>query len=150
MVWLHASREPVTALRDLDCRQQAPGFKPAGLWLGAGVAWLQWMRTEMPQWARVNKYTYKCYLKREINVFRIDTFSALKRFSAKYGGKTESITYIDWSQVCRDYDGLIVTNYKAVATKTEGMVEYLWFRTYDIDCACIWRPTAVISSIQRA
>ena len=149
MVWLHASRKPVTALRDLDCRQQGPGFKPDGFWLGAGAAWVQWMRTEMPEWLKENKYTYKCFLKRDINVFRIDTFGALKRFSTKYSGKEGSITYIDWSRVCRDYDGIIVVNYKAIATRTADMMDYLWFRTYDIDCACIWKPSTVISSIQR-
>ncbi len=160
MVWLHASKKPIgLQLNDIDCRSQGPDFKPKGMWLGAGSGWLNWVKTEMPELTKEYKYMYKCYLKRDINVFNINTFSALKRFTSKYGikskiglnqnGLNHILTFIDWSLVCQDYDGIMVTNYSKILPSSADKLEYLWFRTYDIDSACIWKPSAVISSLQR-
>ena len=149
-MWLHVSKKPVKMpLNDIDCKKQTPGFKPTGLWLGAGNAWLNWMQSEMPEWNKEYKYMYKCYLKRNINMFHINTFSALKRFTAKYG-IVSKFTVIDWPRVCQDYDGIMVTNYNKILEPSVDKLELLWFRTYDIDSACIWKPSAVISSIKRA
>jgi len=175
MVWIHTSKKKIEKLiDDTDCKKQYIFIRPFGLWLALGSAWLDWMNSEMPEWKKAVKHVYKFNFKKDINVIKISTFDELVKFHDKYVVKTFSHEYngekffdyfIDWPRVCKDYDGIIFSNYNKIKSyiydlkQNEIMLKiptfrskshhiYNWFGFIDIDSACIWKPSAVISSFE--
>jgi len=153
MVWIHASAHTIKMpLRDIS--QQHTGFKPNGMWFGYDHDWIEWMKAEMPEWYRENKYLYKCNLKRNINVLHIKTLKQLEQFIDKYGINKKFMS-INWPLVAKEYDGIMFTNYHTIRNKINRIIEdnstkfdrYIWYQTYDIDSMCIWKPSSVVSSL---
>jgi hypothetical protein len=103
-------------------------------------------------------YIYRFYFKRNINVITIQTFDELNKFIDKYGVMQKinerRELWINWDDVCGKYDGIIFKNYNDILKKIYTYPEeiqntkYIWYHTIDVDCACIFRPSKVISSFE--
>ena len=170
MVWIHYSKKPIEKLlNDSECNNQRPTPKPLGLWLSKDTEWLEWMKSEMPQWVKKVKYIYKISIKKNANILKISSFKDLVDLHNKYMNKYrfnsvfedddmfEPYTYeIDWKRVCSDYDGIIFTNYYKILEKVNKLSEnskyyrtvFEWYHTLDINSACIFRPSKTISKIE--
>ncbi len=153
MVWVHASYTKIKSLEDdEECeRQGEPFFKPRGLWLGYGDNWIQFAT-----FRKKPKYNYKINFKKDINIITIENINQLKEFHDEYRIHDKAINYtlINWEKVCSLYDGIVFKNYDKIKmesynlldTSEKSFKEYLWYHMIDVDCACIFRPSKVISS----
>lgn len=168
MVWIHYSNKSIEKLLDDDnCSKQRPTSKPLGLWVSKNTEWLEWMESEMPRWAKSVKYIYKISIKKNANILRISSFEDVLELHNKYMYRIKNNLkdtslfgpydyYIDWKKVCQDYDGIIFTNYQKIQEKIRKIskdnkqyrTEYAWYHTLDINSACIFRPSKVISKFE--
>lgn len=158
MEYLHYSRDPIVCLHDVD--EQHSQFKPRGLWLSEGSAWLDWC-TEHGFGGRealkLSKnlgffdnfgphiYVYRFELSKDPNVLEISSLDDLRELNKKYGS---------WGAVAAAYNGISVTNYQHVREQVLFTYDWcapskgigtLWYLGLDVPCACIWRPSRAIS-----
>lgn len=172
MVWIHYSEETIEKLLDDDaCIKQHFHFKPFGLWLSKDSEWLEWMKSEMPEWIEEVNYIYKISIKKNTNLLKISSFEDVVKLHNKYMVKANFVNppeiwneeifepylyFINWKKVCQDYDGIIFTNYQKIQEKIRKIskdnkqyrTEYAWYHTLDINSACIFRPSKVISKFE--
>ncbi len=171
MVWIHTSRSRIDSLLDdaasNNCaKQHKYMMKPAGLWLGYGNSWLNWQKIEMPEWYDSIKFIYKMNFMKDINVLTINSLEDLNNFIDTYGYTFKQNSFktnlIDWKKVCEKYDGIIFKNFDKIKEKIYPPFmmdynqfrkayelyweKYSWYSFIDIDSACIFRPSQVISS----
>ena len=127
---IHASKAPITLQKKKYTQED--GMKPNGFWYGFGKEWINWTKTEMPEWA--GKYIYEVGVSG--NILKISTFEELLQFNKDF--KTESSTglsTINWKNVASKYDGIEIVphQYKAKSNFT-----LLWYYGWDIGSGCIW------------
>ncbi len=162
MPWIHLSNKPVEELVDDEtCSKQykKSGMKPFGLWLGMGNDWLNWLESEMPNRRKDVKYKYAFYLKRDANLLIVDSVADINNLIKNYGDKSIKFLTIKWKEICKEYDGVIFRNFnknkKQLITpymqkdKINLMTyhdKYGWYDSIDVDSACIFRPSKVVSS----
>ena len=157
-------------LDDNTCiHQKYSSIKPFGLWLSKDTEWLEWMESEMPEWAESVKYIYKISIKKNANILRISSFKDLVNLHNRYMNKyrIESETFkdvlyepysyeIDWERVCSDYDGVVFTNYYKILEKVNKLSKndkhyrtvFWWYKTLDVNSICIFRPSKTISKVE--
>ena len=121
---IHMSKTPMTLQKKKYT--QADGMKPNGFWYGFGKEWIDWTKTEMPEW--VGKYIYE--VKIPNNVLKITSYKELLQFNEEF--KTEQIM-IDWKKVASKYDGIEIVPYQPKAR-----MNLLWYYGWDIASGCIW------------
>ena len=112
-------------------------MKPFGFWYGFGGEWIDWCRSEMPNWT--GKYIYGVDV-HNINILRITTHMELTQFSHEYqsnvsdtGYKREAGEAIDWKMVASKYDGIEINPYQF-----EARYQYMWYYGWDIASGCVW------------
>jgi len=125
---IHMSKQPM----ELEQRSynQDTGFKPNGFWYGFGQEWINWCKSEMPEW--VGKYIYEVNINNS-NILRINTFNELIEFNQKYAVDTRGMSQIDWKKVTNEYDGIEINPYQYKAR-----LKLLWYYGWDIASGCIW------------
>lgn len=125
---VHMSKKPM----ELQQRsyKQGIGMKPSGFWYGFGQSWIDWCKSEMPEW--VGDYIYNVNVNKS-NVLRIKSYEELIQFDEQYAADTMGISQIDWRKVANEYDGIEIVPYQYKAR-----MEFLWYRGWDIASGCIW------------
>ena len=112
---------------------QAQTMKPKGLWYDVDLSWLDWCKSEMPDW------TYKNHFKLDIDeskILIIDTKEKLIEFDKEYSKKideTLSIHYIDWELVATKYSGIEISPYRY-----DCRMSLFWYYSWDVESGCIW------------
>ena len=127
---IHMSKTPMTLQKKKYT--QVDGMKPNGFWYGFGKEWIDWTKTEMPEWA--GKYIYE--VKVSGNILKISTFNELLQFNENF--KTESnagLSTINWKSVASKYDGIEIVPYQY---KAKSNFNLLWYYGWDIGSGCIW------------
>ena len=136
---IHMSKKPF----ELEQRTFAQKFwiKPSGFWYGFGSEWIDWCRSEMPNWT--GKYIYGVDVN-NINILRINTLLELMQFSREYQSNVSDTGYstdykreagesIDWKMVASKYDGIEINPYQF-----EARMQYMWYYGWDIASGCVW------------
>jgi hypothetical protein len=119
--------------KQIPIEKQTVTTKPRGLWYGIGSSWVDWVRSEMPDWEVDNIF------KIDINTDRmllISTSEELLAFNKKYGAVlSEHYSAIDWAKVASDYGGIEISpyNYKLRMNR-----EVFWYYGWDVASGCIW------------
>ena len=138
----HNARE----IFDLDRNrkyEQAVTFKPRGLWYGFGGAWIEWCRSEMPQWIKPHTYEVE---PNGANLLVLRTEADLLQFNSDYktnyyeenGERIDGLKIIrgvDWPRLAVEYDGIEIPVY---LWQFRLHTEFLWFYGWDIASGCIW------------
>lgn len=137
-VRIHMSKKPF----ELERRtfNQRVTIKPSGFWYGFGSEWIDWCRSEMPNW--VGKYIYSVDIG-NTNVLQIKTHMELMQFSREYSRGLMPQIYeegesIDWKMVAGKYDGIEINPYI-----NEARYQYLWYYGWDVASGCVWNLSNV-------
>lgn len=137
---IHMSKKPF----ELEQRtfNQKVTMKPFGFWYGFGSEWIDWTRSEMPEW--VGKYIYSVDIG-NTNVLQIKTHMELMMFNREYQSNLSDTGHrrlegevIDWKKVADKYDGIEINPYQF-----EARYQYLWYYGWDIASGCIWNLSGV-------
>ena len=127
---IHMSKTPF----ELEKRMftQRATMKPKGFWYGFGNEWIDWVRSEMPDWE--GKYIYEVDIG-NTNVLKIDTHFDLMKFHRKYAERKQIARddLLDWSEVAKEYDGIEINPYQ-----WEARCQYMWYYGWDVASGCIW------------
>ena len=128
---IHMSKNPF----ELEQRtfNQKVTMKPFGFWYGFGSEWIDWTRSEMPEW--VGKYIYSVDIG-NTNVLQIKTHMELMMFNREYQSNLSDTGHrrlIYWKKVADKYDGIEINPYQF-----EARYQYLWYYGWDIASGCIW------------
>ena len=121
-------------------QREKAGYKPQGLWYGCGDSWIEWTKSEQPDWLEKSKYLYE--ISTTPSVLVIDTPEKFKAFEEKYvdnGPNADKFSnWIDWARVAKDYDGIEICPYR-----DEFRMESDWYYTWDVASGCIWSPSGI-------
>ncbi len=132
---IHMSKKPFELERRVY--SQRIGFKPSGFWYGFGNEWIDWTRSEMPNW--IGKYIYKVDIDKS-NILEIKTHMDFMMFTRKYqslksGAEGQAI---DWGVISKKYDGIEINPYQQ-----EARYQYMWYYGWDVASGCIWNLNKV-------
>ena len=152
-------------------------FNPYGIWLSCGSSWLKWIyniKHFTSPWASP-KYIYVIELKKNNNVLKISNLKQLLQFHNKFAELKENSYKINWEEVKKTYNGLIIEPYlgkniwnffnnkqsnffyltnttNTYIRKTLGknikkyMQFYLeWYRHWETSSGVVWREKAIES-----
>lgn len=140
---IHVSTKPIS---ELGITQQSSGsLKPKGLWYGFGDQWINWLKSEMPEWWDEAQYAYKVF-PNLANILVINTIEELDQFIDTYNiGRN-----IDWVRVAEEYDGIEFPSYsregfRNLAFSSSDHMKYMWVYSMDISSGCIWNPNGIKS-----
>jgi hypothetical protein len=141
------SRIIMSKFEDISYRStpdQPIGVKPRGLWYGIGPSWINWVRSEMPDWERDNVFVLDID---ESKMKIIRTYDELIKFDEAYG-VNDNRRYgryreIDWSRVANDWGGIEIAPYIY-----EARYDVFWHYGWDVASGCIWGD-GVIKNIRR-
>lgn len=117
--------------------QQDVDHKPEGLWYAIGNEWIDWVRSEMPEWEYDNIFVL------QINEDRVKKLSSLKditQFTKEYGIKYRYGYIIDWAKVAKEYSGIEIAPYVYEARR-----KFNWYYTWDVASGCIWGKDGIKS-----
>jgi hypothetical protein len=176
MYWYHYSANKFLnkdSLYDLPSyNHKSFPYKPSGLWLALENEWYK-LQTEIGDEKFLKKLKYKYQVKikpdsPETKLLVISCIQDLIDFDQKYKLDPEEYenpqsikdfyydeygpTFPEWQRVCEEYDAIIFLNHDSIITNEYIMPEkykirYHWWYFLDINSACIWRPSKVISEI---
>lgn len=152
-------------------------FNPYGLWLSCGSSWLKWIlytKYYSSQWSNP-KYIYEIILNDNNNVLKISNLNELLKFHHKFAQLKDNNYKIDWKEVKKTYDGLIIdpylgkdiwtffnnkesiyfylnnkTNKYIHATLGKNIKRYMqfyleWYRHWETASGVIWRVKSIKS-----
>lgn len=121
-------------LIDVYVKEQEYGFKPKGIWYGIGTSWIDWVRTEMPEWE--DEHVFKLDVN-ESEMLMIHTLEDLYSFTNKYGG---SDGLINWNLVADEYGGIEISPYMWQARMDRRT---WWYYPWDVASGCIWNKETI-------
>ena len=135
------SKLPITEIRPINTTQ-TPSPKPKGLWYGIGYSWINWVKTEMPEW--MGMYIYKIELN-PATILRISTVEMLDEFNKTYAEESRSFPgfYLDWNLVTTKYSGIEISPYQ-----WSRRMKYMWYYGWDVASGCIWNHNVVSNLTQ--
>jgi hypothetical protein len=112
-------------------------FKPKGLWYAIGVEWVEWVKSNMPEWEK--DYIHEIKIN-ENRMIIIRNYDELVAFEEKYGIEDQPRRYmvINWGKVATDYDGIEIAPYIF-----EARNKHMWYYGWDIASGCIWANGAI-------
>lgn len=119
---------------------QEMSHKPNGLWYAVGSSWIDWVRSEMPEWEQDNVFLV------ELNpskIIKISSYDEIMEFTNRYKRNFHGFIMIDWRKVSQDYSGIEISPYISKARR-----QLNWYYTWDVASGCIWNQDA-IKSIKR-
>jgi len=118
--------------------KQTPHHKPKGLWYGIGTSWVDWIRSEQPDWEEDYTHIVDVDLSK-IKVIR--SYDELLKFSDEYSiGDKPTGGLIDWAKVASKYSGIEIVPYIFKAR-----FDLLWYYSWDVASGCIWDSNAIKS-----
>lgn len=127
--------------------KQKKGYKPNGLWYGIGPSWINWVRSEMPDWE--TEHVFRLSID-ESKMKIIRNYQQLVEFEKEYSLPIDGwddyngrYLYIDWERVARDYGGIEIAPYLY-----EARYKHMWYYGWDVASGCIW-GTGVVKRLKR-
>lgn len=144
VVRLHYSRHPLVLPIDRLTHygtSRRDFFKPIGFWYSAGDAWLEWCKSEMPDWVGTHVYEVDVSA---ANVLALTTPMAVKRFHEEYRvttSPTGRFYNIDWGRVAEKYDGVEIIPYHHSIRLD---IELLWYYGWDVASGCVWNVDKIV------
>jgi len=133
------SKEPYTNFRNTV--QKTPDNsrrKPAGLWYACGDEWIEWTKSEMPEWLESSDYLYE--VKLGDGVLRITNAEEFEWLEQKYlrpGRYNDEV--IDWKAIQDDgYSGIEICPYQS-----HGRYGSEWYYGWDVASGCIWDSSGI-------
>ena len=138
---IHVSTKPIDQMGVIQ--QSSGSLKPKGLWYGFGDQWINWLKSEMPEWWDEAQYAYKVFPNIP-NLLVINTIDELDQFIDKYNAGRN----IDWVRVAEEYDGIEFPSYsregfRNLAFSSADHMKYMWVYSMDIASGCIWNPSGI-------
>lgn len=132
---IHFTKQPLKKLLKIKYRQQKVEPKPNGFWYSAGDAWLEWCKSDMPQWVG----EHACVLDLGAsNILQLDTLEKIKAFSLEFGNKLYTqarAVFIDWPTVATRWDGIEIIPYQW-SIRTDP--DHFWYYGWDVASGCVW------------
>jgi hypothetical protein len=137
---IHMSKKPF----ELEQRifNQKVSMKPGGFWYGFGSEWIDWTRSQKPEWE--GKYIYSVDIG-NTNVLQINTHMELMQFTREYQANSNEFGYvreegakIDWKKVAGKYGGIEINPYQS-----EARYQYMWYYGWDIASGCVWNLSRI-------
>jgi hypothetical protein len=124
------SKEPYTDFRNV---RQEPHQKPAGLWYGCGDGWIEWLRSDMPQWLEESTYLYE--IKLGSDVLQISNNKEFQNLEDKFKARDRfGREVIDWDLVQEaGHSGIEICPYNYDRRMTSD-----WYYGWDVGSGCIW------------
>jgi hypothetical protein len=167
-VKVHVSRGPISKLQKMP---QGEGPKPNGLWYDCDKKWIDWVQSEMPEWAKHYSYIYVVHLNKS-NILELKTEDDVLNFTEKYTfNKSPSINVNDLREqlgisrsegydknwdLMGGYAGMgMHIDWGKVASQYSGIEicpyqgglrmdnRTRWYYTWDIASGCVWDPAGV-------
>lgn len=126
---IHMSRNPFE-LEKRVYEQHIYDMKPRGFWYGFGSEWIDWTRSEMPEWT--GKYIYKVDIGNS-NVLKLSNQMELAMFDRQYEASRDGDIFKDWVAVSKKYDGIEINPYQWSSRQ-----DYMWYYGWDVASGCIW------------
>jgi hypothetical protein len=91
---IHMSHDERLTIQKKDLKQGSH-WKPKGFWYAFGTEWVDWVRTEMPEWEKPHLFKIDIDASR---ILQLNSTSDIQEFTKKYGNDEEKWTnYSDWS-----------------------------------------------------
>ena len=124
-------------------------MKPHGLWLSVQGEddWKSWCEAEQFNLESF-KHTYQIILHDNADILHISTLKEIDAFSKHYAKPIAGINlpyvYIDWVEVAKDYDGIIIAPYLHKRRYTDHT---FWYWGWDCASGCIWRTNTTIKKV---
>ena len=134
------SKDDMIKFRPTPIENQEPRPKPRGLWYGIGPSWIDWVRSEMPDWEVDNVFKIDID---ESKMLLIRNIEELAAFDKEYGDDGGRWKNINWHNVASKYGGIEIAPYLY-----EGRYEYMWYYGWDVASGCIW-DDGVIMNIEK-
>lgn len=91
-----------------DYQQTHPSMKPKGLWYGINHSWLDWCRTEMPDF--IKPWTFELEINKS-NIILINNPQKLNKFIEEFTFDFNGIKFIDWNEITYLAKGIEIQNY---------------------------------------
>lgn len=122
--------------------KQKVGPKPRGFWYGFGSSWLDWVRSEMPDWETNYVHLVKV---NDSRILKISTFDELSAFTEEFGVESEDASYmrtpyINWPEVAKLYSGIEINPYII-----QGRRKFDWYYPWDVASGCVWGEDSIVS-----
>jgi hypothetical protein len=132
------SKDDMIKFRPTPIENQEPRPKPCGLWYGIGPSWIDWVRSEMPDWEVDNVFKIDID---ESKMLLIRNIEELAAFDKEYGDDYSPWKNINWHKVASKYGGIEIAPYV-------GRHKYFWYLGWDVASGCIW-DDGVIMNIEK-
>ena len=131
--------------KPMSIKDQEVRAKPKGLWYGVGTSWIDWVRSEMPEWEVDNVFKIDID---ESKVKIIRNIEELIEFDEEYGLEFEKYVglgwrNIDWAKVANDWGGIEISPYIY-----EARMDFNWYYGWDVASGCIWSD-GIITKIEK-
>lgn len=144
---IHFSKQPFRKLLKMRYKQDPhDNFKPHGFWYSAGDAWLDWCKSEMPQWVGRHAYTLDIG---NANILRLDDVYKIKQFTKEFGRVPYPEAHhvgIDWSNVAEKWDGVEIIPYQ---WSIRLDMDTFWYYGWDVASGCVWNLEKVSIASRR-
>jgi hypothetical protein len=136
------SKDDEIRFTSISSDRQEVRTKPKGLWYGIGTSWINWVRSEMPEWEVENIFSIDI---NESGIKIIRGYDELLEFDNEYGVNESFYRAIDWGRVSMDYDGIEIAPY---INKARLDRKVSWYYGWDVASGCIWGD-GIIRGIKR-
>ena len=132
------SKTPYTEFRNVQQKKPPhPMVKPQGLWYGCGDAWVEWVRSEMPDWLEESSYLYE--VKTDGKVLKISDDAGFEELEAGFGIQSPFGRLIDWELIQKEgYGGIEICPYNWQRRMSSN-----WYYGWDVASGCIWDSSSI-------
>lgn len=116
--------------------QEKEHFKPLGLWLSVDGDrdWPEWCKAEDFNEPGLRHRT-EMVLAPDANILHLKSADNIRYFTQQYAGLKWGSDRVNWAQVAKDYQGIIIAPYQ-----WECRLDHytFWYYTWDCASGCVW------------
>ena len=120
-------------------------YKPNGLWYGIDEAWLNWCKSNEPEWIHKNNYELEVDLSKILIISSGEQLKEFRKRFYKLFRKYDTIGCVDWKSVASSYSGIEINPY---LWECRLSLDTVWYYGWDCASGCIW-DVGVILSVRR-
>jgi hypothetical protein len=130
---VHMTHDEKLTIQKKDLIQEN-GWKPKGFWYSFGTEWIDWVRTEMPEWEKPHLFKIDVDT---TNILQLNNKSDFHEFVEKYSVNQKSswMNMVDWDKVSKNYGGFEIPDYGEIYSLR---YEHMWLSSFDISSGCVW------------
>lgn len=133
---------PVPFSRDRIRATHAVWAKPDGLWYSCGTEWIDWVKSNNPEW--LGKYLYELRLDTG-HMLLIRSLKQFDEFASTFTKRrrrgTRSIHVdVDWPAVARKYDGIEICPFQDKRNNEKSE----WYMSWDVASGAIWNKDIIL------